>query len=56
LSLPLLQWLPPFRRIQVGPYTAFVPPLGKTLGREGMVHRLEIAVERYRNTRNGEKS
>jgi MFS superfamily sulfate permease-like transporter len=24
-------------------------PLGKTLGREGMVHSLEIAVERYRN-------
>jgi len=25
-------------------------PLGKTLGREGMVHSLEIAVERYRST------
>ena len=28
-------------------------PLGKTLGREGMVHSLEIAVERYRNTNDG---
>ena len=26
-------------------------PLGKTLGREGMVHSLEIAVERYRNNK-----
>jgi len=31
-------------------------PLGKTLGRQGMVQSLEIAVERYRNTSTGEKS
>jgi SulP family sulfate permease len=30
-------------------------PLGKTLGREGMVHSLEIAVERYRNIQTREK-
>jgi len=30
-------------------------PLGKTLGREGMVHSLEIAVERYRNMHLREK-
>jgi hypothetical protein len=31
-------------------------PLGRTLGREGMVHSLEIAVERYRNMQStGEK-
>jgi sulfate permease, SulP family len=31
-------------------------PLGQTLGREGMVQSLEIAVERYRNKSDGEKS
>ncbi|HEU5136686.1 MAG TPA: SulP family inorganic anion transporter [Steroidobacteraceae bacterium] len=30
-------------------------PLGKTLGREGMLHSLEIAVERYRNMQTREQ-
>jgi MFS superfamily sulfate permease-like transporter len=31
-------------------------PLGQTLGREGMVQSLEIAVERYRSKNDGGKS